>query len=108
MRRLTLTLNCSNILDGELGAEQPGHAGLVEYVQAKGPLGSEKAAVRAAQVPEQRPRRRTRHFLRYKLRGQNTGGQAADAHLVENITFLESLLEVLAGSLLSRLEIDGH
>ena len=77
-------------------------------MQAIVPVGSDKAAVRAAQVPEQRPGRRIRHFLRYKLRGQNARGQVAHAFLSKGINFKESILEVLAGSLLSRLELDGH
>jgi len=48
-----LTLNFSDIVDGEFGAEQPDHVGLIEYVQEFIPaLSSEEAAVRAAQVPE--------------------------------------------------------
>ena len=64
--------------------------------------------MRASQVAEQRPIRHTRHFLRYKRGGQNAGGQAAHAHLLEIILFQESCFGVLAGSLLSRLELDGH
>ena len=77
-------------------------------MQAIAPLGSEEAAVGAAQVPEQRPRRHNRHFIRYERRSQNARGQAAHAFLSKEITFYESLLGMLAGSLLSRLELDGH
>jgi len=72
------------------------------------PLDSEEAAMRAAQVPEQRPCRRILNFLCYEWGSQNTFGQAAHHILVKTIRFYEVLVGVLGASELFDIHREGH
>jgi len=99
----------SLFFDGESGAGQPGHVGLVENVQVfTFSIYSEEAAVWAAQVPEYCPCFFAHDFVRHKRGSQNTGGQVAHHIMVEAISFKEVLFGVVAHSLLLCLELDGH